>query len=480
LPLEGPVVTATDERLTSNSAQRIAELVRSRAASAEQVAVAHLARIERLDGVFGAFQAVERELVVADARAVDGDESRRNGPLAGVPVAVKDNFDVAGLPTRHGSAATPDRPAAADDELVRRLRAAGCVVLGKTQMPELAIWPFTEPAAFGVTRNPWSPEHTAGGSSGGSAVAVATRMAALALGSDGGGSIRIPAACCGIFGFKPAPGLVPLPGGSQSHWLGLSAVGPLSRTVGDAALMLDILAGRPPRPEPAAPARLRIAISKRPSVPGSRIDPEVVAAVEGVGRRFREAGHTVTEADPPYPLDGATRFSRRWLPGIAEDAEGLDLAQVEPRTRDMVRAGRFVRRLGLAAPIDRESLGSRMRAWFADRDLLVVPVLASPPVRHHRWTSGWVQTTVGAARWIQTAVWNLAAFPAASVPVTLSKGNLPIAVQLVAPPGAEDAIFAAARQLSDLVKFPAWDETATLTKASSPPGSPPSSRRSAT
>ncbi len=149
------VITASDEQLTSSTAQAISELVRRRSVSAERVALAHLARIERLDGLFGAFQVVDRERVLADARAVDRDASRRDGPLAGVPIAVKDNVDVKGLPTRHGSAATPDRPAGADDELVRRLRAAGSVVLGKTRMPELAIWPFTESAAFGVTRNPW-------------------------------------------------------------------------------------------------------------------------------------------------------------------------------------------------------------------------------------------------------------------------------------------------------------------------------------
>ena len=452
------VVAADDERLTSASARAIAELVRRREVSAEEVALAHLVRIERLDGVLGAFQVVERERVLADARAVDADPARQLGPLAGVPVGVKDNVDVAGLPTRYGSAATPDRPAAADDELVRRLRAAGCVVLGKTRMPELAIWPFTESAAFGVTRNPWSPEHTSGGSSGGSAAAVAAGMAALALGSDGGGSIRIPAACCGVFGFKPAPGLVPCAGGAEDHWLGLSAFGPLSRSVEDAGLMLDVLAGRPPRPvaERDPPARLRIAVSRRPNVPGSRIDPEIAAAVDEVARRLREAGHAVAQADPPYPVDGGIRFARRWLPGIAEDAEGLDPAHLERRTRGMARAGRLVRRLGLAAPIAREPLGARMRAWFGDRDLLITPVLASPPLRHHRWPGGWIRTAAGAAKWVQTAVWNLAAFPAASIPVTLSKDHLPIAVQLVAPPGQEETLFAAARQLSQLVNFPAW------------------------
>jgi amidase len=444
------VVTSTEL-----SALQIAAVVRGGDASAEQVALAHLARIDELDGKLSAFRAVDRERVLADARAVDADAARRRGPLAGVPVAVKDNVDVLGLSTRCGSAATPDRPAKSDDELVRRLRAAGCVVMGKTQMPELAIWPFTE-SAFGVTRNPWSPERTAGGSSGGSAAAVAAGMAALALGSDGGGSIRIPAACCGVFGLKPGPGVVPLARGAQSHWLGLSAFGPIARTVEDAAVMLDVLAGRPPRQEVMRPPRLRVAVSLRAAVPGSRIDPEVAAAVVDVGRRLREAGHSVVEADPAYPLDGGLRFSRRWLPGIAEDGEGLDPARLEPRTRAMVRAGRVLRRLGLAVSVDREPLRDRLRAWFQEYDLLLMPTLASPAVRHHRWTGGWIRTTLGAANWIQTAVWNLVSFPAASVPVALSREHLPIAVQLVALPGGEDTILAAARQISELVSFPSW------------------------
>jgi amidase len=441
------------------TALQIAALVRSGETNAEQVALAHLARIDELDNTLGAFRAVDRDRVLADARAVDQDAARRSGRLAGVPVAIKDNVDVLGLSTRFGSATTPDRPAESDDELVRRLRAAGCVVMGKTQMPELAIWPFTESAAFGVTRNPWSPERTAGGSSGGSAVAVASGMAALALGSDGGGSIRIPAACCGVFGLKPTPGLVPLPHGAQSHWLGLSAYGPIARTVEDAAVMLDVLAGRPPRQEVARAPHLRIAVSLRAAVPGTRIDPEVAAAVMDAGRRLREAGHSVVEADPPYPLDGGLRFSRRWLPGIAEDAEGLDLPRLEPRTRAMVRAGRRLRSLGLAAPVEREPLRDRMRAWFDAYDLLVMPTLAAPAVPHHHWPFGWIRTTLGVAKWTQTAVWNLVSFPAASVPVTLSRERLPIAVQLVAPPGGDDTILAAAKQIAELFSFPPWTKT---------------------
>jgi amidase len=150
----------------------------------------------------------------------------------------------------------------ADDQLVARLRAAGCVVIGKTQMPELAIWPFTEPAAFAATRNPWRLDRTTGGSTGGGGAAVAAGMAAIALGSDGGGSIRIPAACCGTFGVKPGPGVVPVAGGVSEHWLGLTAFGPLARTVADAALALDILAGttgyRDSSPADASAAHRRV------------------------------------------------------------------------------------------------------------------------------------------------------------------------------------------------------------------------------
>lgn len=441
------------------AALRIAALVRGGETTAEEVALAHLARIDELDKKLGAFRAVDRDRVLADARAVDGDPARRGGPLAGVPVAIKDNVDVLGYSTRCGSGATPDRPADADDELVRRLRAAGCVVMGKTQMPELAIWPFTESAAFGVTRNPWSLERTAGGSSGGSAAAVAADMAALALGSDGGGSIRIPAACCGVFGLKPTRGLVPLAGGAESHWLGLSTFGPIARTVEDAAVMLDVLAGRPSRQDVAKPPHLRIAVSLRAAVPGTRMDPEVAAAVTDVARRLREAGHSVVQADPPYPIDGGLRFSRRWLPGIAEDAEGLDLARLEPRTRAMVRAGRRLRSLGLAAPVEREPLRERLRAWFEDRDLLLMPTLSAPAVPHHHWKGGWIRTTLGVAKWTQTAVWNLVSFPAASLPVALSRERLPIAVQLVALPGGEDTILAAAKQIAELVLFPRWMKT---------------------
>lgn len=453
----------SDRRLTELGARDLAQVVRSGGASAEEVARAHLDRIGALDPHLGAYQAVDRELVLRDARAVDADATRRGGPLSGVPVAVKDNIDVAGYPTRCGSAATPEAPVADDHELVRRLRAAGAFVAGKTRMPELAIWPFTEPVAFGISRNPWSPDRTAGGSTGGGAVAVAARMATLALGADGGGSLRIPAACCGVCAFKPAPGLVPLPGSITAHWFGLSASGPIARSMDDAALMLDVLAGGPPRPplrEPDAP--LRIAISTRPVLAGGRVDAEVVAVTEQARQHLTAVGHAVTKADPPYPADMALRFGGRFLPGIATDAEALDPARLEPRTRAMARAGRLIRgvlrRVGRRTPVQREPFTAHMVAWFADHDLLLMPVLASPPVRNGRWRGGWVSTMLGVSGWILTAQWNLAGFPAAAVPVALSREGLPIGVQIVAPPGREALILSAAHQLATLSSFPSWRE----------------------
>ena len=233
----------TRPALAGKSAIEIASLVRSRAVSPVDVIAEHLKRIEALDGEIHAFQLVRRERALAEAATLAAQANLDVLPLAGVPVAIKDNVDVAGEPTRHGSAATTESPADHDDELVRRLRAAGAIVIGKTVMPELAIWPFTEPEAFlPPTRNPWNAERTPGGSTGGGAAAVATGMVPLALGSDGGGSLRIPAACCGIVGLKPGTGVVPLARGAAHHWLGLTEFGPMANSAADLALMLDVLA----------------------------------------------------------------------------------------------------------------------------------------------------------------------------------------------------------------------------------------------
>src|SRR4051794_2144467 len=224
-------------------ATAIADAVRTGRRSAVAVAREHLDRVDRLDRRLNAFQVVRRAGALSDATLVDGSPHKDRLPLAGVPVVVKDNIAIAGEPLRHGSAATEDRRSAEDDVLVRRLRAAGCTVLGSTRMPELAAWAFTSSAAFGATRNPVDLALDPGGSSGGAAAAVGSGMAALGVGTDGGGSIRVPASACGLVGVKPTPGLVPLPGGLETHWFGLTAAGPLARTPFDAAVLLAVLGG---------------------------------------------------------------------------------------------------------------------------------------------------------------------------------------------------------------------------------------------
>ena len=209
-------------------------MVRGRTISAVDATKACLERIERLDSKLHAFHVVRAEKALAEAASVDDRRDLSDLPLAGVPVSIKDNFNVAGEPTRVGSRATSDAPAKADDVAVRRLKDAGAVVIGKTTLPEMAIFGFTE-TAFAITRNPWNPQRSPGGSSGGAGVAVATGMSPLALGSDGLGSIRIPATFCGVFALKPTRGRLPLMGDLAEHWFSLSVSAPTAATVGDAA-----------------------------------------------------------------------------------------------------------------------------------------------------------------------------------------------------------------------------------------------------
>jgi amidase len=439
------------------SAVAIASAVRAGRADPEDVVRAHLERIARRDPDLNAFQIVRGTRALEEARALRGRPDLATLPLAGVPVAIKDNVDVAGEPTRLGSAATSARPATHDDELVRRLRAAGAIVIGKTRMPELAVWPFTESDAYGDTRNPWDPTRGAGGSSGGSAVAVAAGMATLALGSDGGGSIRVPASCCGVVGLKPGPGCVPVGGGLAEHWFGLTEFGPLARDAADAALMLDVLRGAPNAasgigaPEIDALTPLRIAVSVEHPVPGGRVDAEVRQAVHALAALLSSAGHRVRWVDPPYRADFIMRFARRWLPGIAADARGLPPTQLEPRTRDMARMGRFIVRRGWQRSASAEPYRDQVRRWFVDHDVLITPTLAEPAVPVGAWRGkGWIATTLGIGTWLFTSPWNLAQCAAASLPVARSSRGLPIGAQLVALPGNERTLLSLMAQVEHL------------------------------
>ncbi|HWX75733.1 MAG TPA: amidase family protein, partial [Solirubrobacteraceae bacterium] len=310
----------------------------------------YLERIERLDPQLNAFRVVFAERAQREAEDADtrrGAEPRP--PLLGVPIAVKDDIDVGGEVTAWGTNAHGG-PAAADAEVVKRLRDAGAVVIGKTNVPELTIWPFTESATFGVTRNPWDPQRAPGGSSGGSAAAVAAGLVGAALGSDGAGSIRIPASWCGVFGLKPQRDRVPV-APRVAPWYGLSVNGVLTRDAGDTALFLDAvrdLDGEAGFAAAAAraPARLRIAVSKR-IPPGvlARLDGDCARALEDTAELLRSLGHEVTEADPEYGPDVFAALLPRYLRGIHDDAATMAHPErLERRTRGMARlSGRSFR-----------------------------------------------------------------------------------------------------------------------------------------
>jgi amidase len=444
-----PTITE-DQAFAGLAAQ--AELVRAGELSALELTELALARIERLDGELNAFRAVRAERALEEARLAQ--ERVRAGdaaPLLGVPIAVKDNVDVAGELTTHGTGVVSE-PAAADSEVVCRLRAAGAVIVGKTNLPELALWPqLTESPTWGATRNPWNRERSTGGSSGGSAAAVAAGMVAGALGSDGGGSIRIPAASCGIFGIKPQRGRVPLTP-DDDHWLGLTTFGPFARSVADGALLLDVLAGTTDyaRAARTAPSRLRIAVSTKPTLPAK---PKAAAteAVASTAELLRSLGHDVRERDPRYgqvqPLFGPRYARGAWL-----DAQRLGRGdELERRARGIVRLGGRMGRMAARARAKEAACAARINAIFDEFDVLMTPVTAAQPAPVGRFDgAGAVRTFLGAGEYAcYTAVWNVTGQPAASVPAGFDADGLPTAVQLVAPPDGEATLFALAAQLED-------------------------------
>src|SRR5690554_3554687 len=264
-------------------------------------------------GRFGAIQQLFVEDAMAAAGVLDSRTYIASMPLAGLPVLVKDNVPVSGFPMRGGSQATPADPSSADHEVVRRLKAAGAVIIGTTRVPELSVWASTD-SGFGITRNPWDPRRSPGGSSGGSAAAVAAGIVPVAHGNDGMGSIRIPAANTGLFGIKPGTGVVPSNLG-HSSWGGMAENGPLATTVADAALLLSVLAGDPALAaiaEPPAPLRIGVAAATpsflvRTSRPWKR-------ALLQTADALRDAGHTVEFARFPYPANPIPLFVR-WFAG---------------------------------------------------------------------------------------------------------------------------------------------------------------------
>src|SRR3954464_16029229 len=393
---------ATDEEVAYAGAARIAELVRAKEVSPSELVETYLDRISRIEPTLNAYRVVLAEQARAGAkrgegRLAAGDGGPRAGaglaageeaPLLGVPVAIKDNVDYAGQITAHGTAAYGE-PAQRDSHVVRRLREAGAVILGKTNLPELAIFGFTESPTWGNTRNPWDPSRTPGGSSGGSGAAVAAGMCATAHATDGAGSIRWPAAFCGLFGLKPQRNRVSL-SPDREAWDGLSVSGCDSRTVMDTALYLDAISGPArgdfdvplpfdrPLVEAAAspPDKLRIACTVKTILPVPKAT-EVIDAYEETIQLLRSLGHEVVEAAPNLgPL--ATDFYPLYFRGIRDEAVSLPHPErLSDQTKGFVRLGRLVSDRRLAKIRDRMPAASaRIQSFWRDYDVLLTPATA--------------------------------------------------------------------------------------------------------
>ncbi|MGW0188783.1 amidase [Streptomyces sp. NPDC003362] len=441
------------------TAVEIAAAVREKQVTPREVVAEHLARIERLDGRIGAFRTVRAQAALREADEVADRGDLAELPLAGVPVAVKDNLAVRGESSRVGSAATPDAPAERDHVTVARLRAAGAVVVGLTNVPELCVFGTTE-GVHGTSRNPWDTSRTAGGSSGGSAAAVAAGMVPIALGNDGMGSLRIPAANCGLVTIKPGHGVVPA-GISDGDWFGMSENGPLATTVADARLMLSVLAdGDPGTVREDAPGTRRIALSLRSPLAGVTLSKPYTSAAREAAEVLMKAGHVVRRADPPYPLSLSLTSLAHWTAGTSVDARGLDPRLLTRRTRVHAAVGRrFVGRVRAGA--GREELRRRLEPFFAEYDVLLTPALARRSPRSAPWHErGWLRNVAANSAYSpMTPPWNLTGWPAMAVPLGKLPSGAPSAVQLVGRPGSEAELLELAGQLERLRP---WERTAPL------------------
>jgi amidase len=451
----------------------LAGLVRAGEVAPRELVELFLRRIEAIDPKLNAFRVTMAEQALGEADALTGSGAASAAwgrPLAGVPIAIKDEMAVAGQVTTFGSRSFG--PAAvADAEIVRRLRAAGAIPIGITNVPELMIFPWTASDANGITRNPWDPDRTPGGSSGGSAAAVAAGMAPAAsappTAADGGGSIRIPAACCGLVGMKPTRGRVSLAPASQL-WLGLTVYGALARSVRDSALLLDVIHGpaagdadvAPPfsgsyeRAAVTPPGRLRVAVSRKvPAGVIARLSADQRGAWERTATLLSELGHEVVERDPAYGLSGPV-FMQIWVRGTYEAS--LDVpnrSRLERSSRQMAGAGWHLvhgrrRRQVIAA---RDAVSARILALWQDVDVLITPGLGRTAIAAEGGYGRSAAVAVDAAArftpW--TAAWNLTGQPAVTVPAGLGADSLPLSVQLVARPGAEDLLYSLAGQLEE-------------------------------
>jgi amidase len=444
------------DELAFASALEQAALIRTGETSWRELVALYRERIDRLDPQLNAYVTI-----------VDDPAPPRDGPFHGVPIPIKDLTVTAGIRTTFSSKAFADNVPEADAAVVRRIKDAGFVVIGKTNTPELGTIAMTESELNGDCRNPWDTTRTPGGSSGGAGAAVAAGLAPVAHGTDGGGSIRIPSSCCGLFGIKPSRGRVsPAPFVSGS--LGLSTSGPIARTVRDAAALLDVMRGNEPGdsylvPAPERPfleeaeidpGRLRIAVTTDPP-PAVPVDPTCAAAARDAAELLTELGHDVMERTPPWHTDEMiVNFIRVWQVGPA--TSGIeDLSLLEPINRMLAEDARATPSpQHVAAVMELQQIARRVVAFWNDVDVVVTPTLALPPVPvgwtwadadgdpHRAFANQWLFTPF-------TSIVNVTGQPAMSVPLHRAESGLPIGVQMIGRPLAEATLVRLAAQLEE-------------------------------
>jgi amidase len=455
-----PSIDLTDLAFTCALEQ--AKLVRNREVSPLELCKIYLTRIEQFNAQLGCFYHVAAETALTDAEAKTEQLARTKDtaelpPFFGVPTAIKDLNSVAGMPHTYGVAALKNKIATYDDGVVTKMKLAGFTILGKTATSELGSLPYTEPSGFSPTRNPWNLDYTAGGSSGGAAAAVAAGLCAIAHGSDGGGSIRGPAFCCGLVGIKPSRGRVSFaPVGD--HQNGISAHGCLARTVADAAALLDAIAGYMPGdpywlPQPEIPflaatkqelPQLHIAFATTiPSI-GEATEPCRQSVIKTV-KLLEEMGHIV-EPDCPDFSSLIEPFTKIWAAGVA--SANLPLEVLSPMNRWILQqsgsAGEY-----LQAVTQMQILSRQIISFFERYDVLVLPTYLHPPIPIGEWANlSPAETLQKIINWIAPCPpFNASGQPAITIPTGFDVNNLPIGIQLVGKPAAEATIIALAAQL---------------------------------
>jgi amidase len=462
----------SDGDLMFQSAIDLASMVRSGDVSARELVQCSLDRIEELNPTLNAFVQIDAEGALAAADQVKPGDER---PFAGVPIAIKNNRPVKGLRLTYGCSLMADYVCDYDHNVTRRLRDAGFMIVGTTTLPEYGILPTTEARLFGPTRNPWDLQRTPGGSSGGAAAAVTAGIVPVAHGNDGGGSVRIPAACCGLVGLKPTRGRI-----SAAPELGDSSLGidgMLTRTVAETAAILDILAGyepgdatwAPPPSEPFAqsaasePGRLRIAMTTLPPVPDAVVDPICAQAVDDAAELLRSLGHEVEEVVPPWQEDGLRElfgavFSNHIALSISYS--GM-VAGREPTAEDMEPMSWAIFSMiqkvnavqGMGAAVQLQAYARRLVSFLSPYDALLTPALAERPLPLGTLDTAAPEPMATFTRsglfTPFTPVFNASGQPGISLPLFEGEDGLPLGVQIVGRPAGEGALLALASQLEE-------------------------------